>query len=200
MREVLKFGLILMFTCLISGGLLARVYQFTEPKRVQIEEERREESLKDVLPQAVSFEERKEYYIGYSPEGEIVGYSFLTEGKGYSSIIKTMVGINLKGEITGIKILYQNETPGLGARIVEVPKVKTIWKVLADILRGEGVKPLEAKPWFQEQFKGKVAEELEILPGKIEGITGATISSRAVTESIRERIKEALKLIKEDEP
>ena len=69
--------------------------------------------------------------------------------------------------ITGIKVASQQETPGLGTRIEE-------------LRRGE------KEPWFQSQFRGKGAEAAIKLvrgggPDGIEAITGATISSRAVT-------------------
>jgi electron transport complex protein RnfG len=63
--------------------------------------------------------------------------------------------------------LSQQETPGLGARIVEV-------------------RPGGEKPWFTSQFEGKSGDELRLKKdgGGIDAITGATISSRAVAGGV----------------
>ena len=85
-----------------------------------------------------------------------------------------MVGVDNSMTLTGIKIAFQQETPGLGTRVEEV-------------------KSGSKSPWFQDQFKGKKLDQLQVVRGKtddmIEAITGATISSRAVTKSVREAVQ-----------
>jgi electron transport complex protein RnfG len=72
------------------------------------------------------------------------------------------------GTITAIKILNQNETPGLGARIIE--------------------------PEFTRQFSNKDLSALN----DIQAITGATISSRAVIEAVKKKAGEIKELIKNE--
>ena len=204
MRDILKYGITLMLVAAFSAGTLAVVYNATEEKRKRVIEDERKEALLEVLPGAKVFEAVKKgdtilYYVGYKtglinqiPAREVrdkkvvVGYACIAEGEGYSSTIKTMVGITPDGEIMGLKILSQKETPGLGARIEEVASSKT----LKDIFKRDAKKKkkdAEEKPWFQKQFIGKKPEDLYI--EKMDAITGATISSEAVIDSVREKIK-----------
>ncbi len=191
MRDIVRFGIILMVVAAFSAGSLAIVYNVTEERRKKVLEEEKQKALLEVLPTAKVFEPVKKrdifYYIGYESgdREKIVGIAFIAEGKGYSSTIRTMVGITPEGEITGLKILSQQETPGLGARIEEVPSGKTI----RDIFRRDVKKVrVDKKPWFQKQFAGKKSEDLHT--EKMEAITGATISSKAVIDSVREKIDE----------
>jgi electron transport complex protein RnfG len=102
-------------------------------------------------------------------------------GQGYSSTIRTVVGVDREMSITGIKVAFQQETPGLGTRVEEVK-------------RGQKTS------WFQDQFKGKKIEQLEVVrakdPARIEAITGATISSKAVTNSVREALTKLKTVVK----
>ncbi len=181
-----------MVVAAISAGTLAIVYKVTEGKRKSVVEEERRGALLEVLPQAKVFEPVWEgdsilYYTGYESKDResVVGYACVAEGKGYSGTIKTMVGITREGVITGLKILSQRETPGLGARIEEVESSRS----LRDIFRKgsrEKEEKAEEKPWFQAQFVGKKPEDLYV--EKMDAITGATISSKAVIDSVREKI------------
>ena len=123
---------------------------------------------------------------------------------GYSGLVKTMVGIDENGIILGISILRQSETPGLGARSVEIATKETFFGYLF----GES-SPTEDEsiaPWFQEQFTGlntskridiakkgdwsiEIRDEL-LERNAISAITGATITSRAVRDSINTGIKD----------
>lgn len=182
-NNYLRFGATLFIICLVAAGLLNSVYSVTKDKIKAQKEKEEKLSLRDVLPQAQNFKfiDRAEnsFYVGTDSQDKIVGYAFIAEKRGYSSDIRTMVGIDLDGTIQGIKILSQNETPGLGSKIVEVKEDKTIWSALSKKSTAEKV----PKPWFQEQFRGKNIENLE----EIEAITGATISSMAVVDSIKEK-------------
>jgi electron transport complex protein RnfG len=124
-------------------------------------------------------------YDTATENSEVVGYTFKAYGKGYSSTIETIVGVDLTGTICGIKITYQQETPGLGAKVTEVASQNTLW----DVVGGSAVDETGMKPWFQVQFDGRTPEELVVVKNPTEdgivAITGATISSDTVTGSIR---------------
>ncbi len=177
MREIIKLGTVLMLFNLIAGALLSFAYIKTAPI---IEANKLAASGDNVRAEVLvgmngGFESRGEgsefpYWIGYTDSGmkNPGGYVFITYEKGYSSTIETMIGINIDGNITGVKILFQQETPGLGDKI-------------------EKIKAGEDDPWFPRQFIGKSASfnfNVSKDGGGIDAITGATISSRAVAVSI----------------
>lgn len=192
-NNYLKYAATLAIICLAASGLLSVVYNVTRPKILYQQQQEEEESLKEVVPQAESFQSVKEgdeviYYKALDQDKKVLGYAFKTSKKGYSSEIVTMVGILLSGEIIRIKILSQNETPGLGTRITEVLQKNTLWDVL---LRKVHVGPAP-RPWFQEQFSGKDVLGLDT---SVNAITGATITSRAVIDSIKTRAKEIMERV-----
>lgn len=187
MKYYLKLGFILLLIGAIASGVLALINSYTEPiienNKLKTEEEAR--SL--VLPQAEIFEkksiamERAEskpdplkiqketsgsnefvFYIGKNNQQEIVGYTFVAKKYGYSSTIETMVGVNPDLSVNKIKIINQAETPGLGANCEEES--------------------------FTSQFSQLTKAELQVDKdgGQIQSLTGATISSRAITNSIKE--------------
>lgn len=127
------------------------------------------------------------YFTAYRDDSreELVGYSFTAYGKGYSSTVETIVGVDRSGKICSVKITSQKETPGLGSKVEEVASQNMLW----DVLAGRAEDESGVKPWFQKQFEGLSATDLRVVktsgePG-IAAITGATISSEAVTGSVR---------------
>ncbi|MBN1526136.1 MAG: RnfABCDGE type electron transport complex subunit G [Candidatus Omnitrophica bacterium] len=179
MSQLLKFGLILCAICLAATLVLAVTYQVTKPKiEEQLRREERE-ALETILPEADSFTEKSvdglDYYEALKG-GELKGYCVKVTGSGYNGFIRMIVGVNPAGVIEGVEVLEQQETPGLGADINKI-------------------KPGEKDPWFLRQFKGKDAATLEVKKN-IDAITGATISSRAVTDAVRKTITEFLAKVK----
>ncbi|HDY86745.1 MAG TPA: RnfABCDGE type electron transport complex subunit G [bacterium] len=178
MRDIIKFGCILMAYTLVVSVALAFVNIKTTPL-IEVNKVAAENfARKEVLPgMSGDYELRGEgsefpYWIVYkdAEKSEIGGYIFITSGEGYSSTIETMIGVDVNATITGVKILFQQEIPGLGAKAEE-------------IIHGEN------DPWFTRQFKGKSFGDnikVEKDGGTIDSITGATITSRAITDYISE--------------
>ena len=176
MKEILKFTFILTAFCATASFGLGFVYTMTSPIIEAQRQQAIQVALQGVLPAAeiilpVSGISEKQVYRGYAGQdstGPVVGYAMIAYGQGYSSKIQTMNGVDTTGVILGIEILYQQETPGLGAKVKEVR-------------RGEDM------PWFQRQFIKKSAFQaaLDKDGGAIQSITGSTISSRAVMNSIK---------------
>jgi electron transport complex protein RnfG len=171
MKQLVKFGLTLSLICLLATLVLAVTYEITKPKIEQQCRLEEKESLEAILPGADSFNEKKvdeiEYFEAFKG-GELIGYCIRVTGKGYGGYIRMLVGVDKEGIIEGVEVLEQYETPGLGAKIDEI-------------------KPGEKEPWFLKQFKGKKASEIEIRKS-IDAITGATISSKAVTDAVKEAV------------
>ncbi len=171
MKEMIRFGFILGIICIVAAGLLAGVNSLTKPRILAQALAEESAGLKEVLPEADKFEVVKEkeeirYYKGYDKNGKFVGVAFKAVGKGYSSTIETLAGMLKDGKIVAIKILSQNETPGLGSRISDSS--------------------------FINQFNG-INDLL-----RVEAITGATISSRAVILSVEKKALEVKGLIKNE--
>lgn len=128
--------------------------------------------LKEVFPQAAKFipvrsKEVILYYKAYSQGGRLLGAVFKAAQKGYSGEIETLAGVEKDGTITAIKVLSNNETPGSGSRVSE--------------------------PAFTDQFKRRGIGSLDT----VEAVTGATISSKAVVDSVKKKAEEIIVLIKD---
>jgi RnfABCDGE-type electron transport complex G subunit len=170
-NNYLKTAATLLILILAAPGLLSVFFHgagfkiFAQyPRKIRI--------LKEVFPAAAVFKPVREgkaiaYYKAFDRQKNLLGFVFTAFKRGYSSNIVTMAGMDANGIITRIKILSQDETPGLGAKIVQVA-------------------PGESEPWFQRQFRGKEAIGLD---RSVNAITGATITSKAVIDSIQEKAR-----------
>ncbi|MBW2974821.1 FMN-binding protein [Candidatus Woesearchaeota archaeon] len=165
MKETIKLGATLMIVTLIASVALAITNHYTAPRIEMQKELAVKESLNKVIT-ADSFEEKDGYYDAYGTNGDIIGRVIKIEVHGYSSMINALAGVSLENEITGIDVISQQDTPGLGANI---QKDRFLW-----------------------QFRGKTREQIRIKKdgGEIDAVTGATISSRAITDGIRMAMEE----------
>ncbi len=186
-RLVLVLGLI----CLFSASLLSFVYAKTKGKIEAMQEEKEKEAMRTVLEGADKFVKIDgcDCWRALDEDGNLRGYVFKTKEKGYSSQIVLMVGVGPEFKISGIEVLSQNETPGLGTRIVEVKSSTTIW----DKVSGKAQENKKAMPWFLKQFIGKGEDNL----CEVETISGATISSSAVIRAVKKGIKELKSVVGE---
>jgi len=173
---MIRFGLVLGVICLVATLVLAAVHEVTKPKIEEQARIEREAALKEVSPGADTFKAETaddiEYYEAYKG-GELTGYCLKLMARGYGGYIHMVAGIDKDGVITGVRILEHAETPGLGSKMTEV-------------------KPGEEDPWFLRQFVGKSAASIEVKKN-IDAITGATISSRVVTDAVREGADKLMK-------
>jgi electron transport complex protein RnfG len=176
---MLKLGTILLSVCLLAAGVLSLVNSQTKPVIEANNAAKQSLALIEVLPQAkagVIVPVMKDgvitHYRGYADAEttRLVGYAVAVGGVGYSSVVRSIVGVGLDGKIENVKIMEPiTETPGLGD------------KVLA-----EGSYGGKRQRWFM-QLVGRQAPELVVNKdgGPIDAVTGATISSRAVVNSLR---------------
>jgi len=173
MRETIRYGFVLAVICVVASGLLAGMNSLTKARIIAQAQTEEDTALREVMPEGAHFEAVKKdediiYYKVSNKDNKFIGVAFKASGKGYSSVIDTLVGMARDGTITAIKIMNQNETPGLGARVIE--------------------------PSFTEGFVNKNIQGL----ANVQAITGATISSKAVIGSVQEKAKEIQKLIKDE--
>jgi len=193
LRSIIKPAIILFVICLVVAASLALTHAITKDKIAERAAIDAENARREVLADADSFSrvENIEEYINENQELDIVkevykgvknntsvGYVFLVVTKGYGGDMEVTVGINNKGEITGVKIGNNSETPGLGRKVTEDA--------------------------FTSQFSGFApSEPLQVVKRKkakkeeIEAISSATISSRAVTKAVQAAVDMASQLLEE---
>lgn len=96
---------------------------------------------------------------------------FHSQAQGYSGAVELLIAVSPEGRLIGVKVLKQDETPGLGARIVSEPG----W--LASFLGKSLSDPVEAG-WALKKDNGQFDQ-----------IAGATITSRAAVTAIHETLR-----------
>ena len=175
-KKTFLLGLRLLLTTAIAGLILGAAYVITkEPIEIRTAQ-LNNEAMKEVVKGAKDFKKCSkpsgnvlEIQEGKS-ENDVKGYAITMKTMGYGGELKLMVGISKDGKVEGIKILSSQETAGLGQNA--------------------------SKPQFSDQFKGKSTDKkLEVVKSKpqkkeeIESLTGATITSKAVTDAVNEAVE-----------
>lgn len=195
----LLFPIVLVIVTGISAASLTALKGVTDPYRARIQAELTEAALGVVMPEATSFAVRqttvdgKPFSYRVAKKGEAtIGYVAEGHATGYSSVIRVMVGVDTDFAIQGIKVLSQKETPGLGDKIMEIRSKRT-W---GTVLTGTSPDERGLRPWFQTQFDGlRAPVKVDKDGGKIDAITGATITSRAVCTAVDSAVAELQRAI-----
>lgn len=128
----------------------------------------------EIVPRQVAVKktQRIKFYSVYEAryQGDLKGWVVKTNGQGYADTIELLVGLSADlGTITGLFVLDQKETPGLGNKIV-------------------------TDAWRSQFIDAPADRSLEVVktgasrPGEIDAVTGATISSRSVSAMINTAI------------
>ena len=114
-------------------------------------------------------------YAVYDNFKNLIGYEFLATGEGFCGDIYIQVGLEDQNTIKGLNIKLHSEVFNAGTEYGE---------------------PLDFD-WFVSQFEGLKIDDcvLSMDGGAVDVITGATTSSRVVTNAVRETALEVLKLI-----
>lgn len=178
MKENLKLGGILLTITVIAGLLLGFANNLTKDAILENSKVSKED-LKLILPEASSIKDTdgveksetiNEVYDALDGSGNKVGNVLKVTTKGFHGPVELIIAISKEDKVSGVKILSHSETPGLGAKIAE--------------------------PKFIEKIKNlPIAEDIEmvkITPSKdnqVEGVSGASISSRAVGTAINDVIR-----------
>lgn len=176
-KEVLKPTMILVAICLVMTALLAFTNMATKDAIAAQNAKEAAASRQVALPGADTFEQSakvEDCYVG-KKGSDVVGYVLTTKASSYGGEIKVMTGIDKDGKVTGVILLSTNDTPGLGLNA--------------------------QKDSFRDQYKQKAPEKgFEVVKGggakdgQINAMTGATISSKAVTTAVNEAITEFQKV------
>ena len=152
--------LTLFLVTLIMSGLLGVVNYVTKDRIADLKSEAMDSAMQEVLP-ASAYNEA--IYDGgdalvssvWTADG---GYVVEVKPSGFGGEIDMMVGIDASGAVAGVSIVSMSETSGLGNNA--------------------------SKPEFRAQYVGKSEAALTKDGGDIDALTGATVTSRAVTRGV----------------
>ncbi len=187
MNKIIKDCAILFVITLVAGFILGGVYAITKDPIAKQAEKAKQEAYKEVFKDATEFQAAEgvsaqaaqkvvaesgdtkttinEVLSAVDANGQALGYVFeVVNPEGYGGDIKLSVGIQNDGTVNGYQVLSISETAGLGMKATEAE--------------------------FKDQFKGKKAEKLELVKtgakaeNQVDAISGATITSTAVTKEI----------------
>lgn len=130
-------------------------------------------------------------YAGFDEQQQLVGVAILTQGRGYQDRIRIMYGYAPdKQRIIGLVVLESRETPGLGDKIETDASFVSNFKDL-DVRIDENMNALLNDLVLVKSGQKKHAWQ-------IDGITGATISSQAITDMLRTSSNKWLPLIQQN--
>jgi len=179
--------IVLTAVMVVSGFVLASAYTLFLP---QIQANRKaalDASLNAIFSgaESPSFEkldtDQMTIYRASGGGGTTLGYAVNVTASGYGGDIQLLVGLSADLQsITGMQVVEQIETPGLGGRIQEA--------------------------WFKKQFEGldpraQISYVKNTEPDKeknqIQAISGATISSNAVVTGLNNQLEPAIQIIKQ---
>lgn len=167
-KEILKSTAVLSAICLIISAALAGTNLLTNDKIAKLNEKEKAAAMKRIC-KAENYSEKTvllentsySYYVAEN-DGTINGYIFTTEQNGYGGAVSVMTGISPDGKIIAVEILdVSGETVGLGQNA--------------------------ASPDYKDQYKGKsgkVTVSKSANGDEIQALTGATITSKAVTNAV----------------
>ncbi len=119
----------------------------------------------NVLPQASVVVAQDDLFVGYDAGGKVVGYAAAADATGYGGPIYLLVGIDPAGEIAGVQIVEQRETPGFYTLLQERR--------------------------FVQQFLGRTTDQLFILGQDVDSVSGASVSAGAVALAIQRSAQKA---------
>ena len=187
MNKLVKDALILTAITLVAGVCLGGVYEITKGPIAQAQVAATQAAYKEVFADAASFTDMEGFdsakatavvaeagytddeinncVVAVNDKGETLGYVItVTSHAGYGGDIVLSMGVTTDGVLNGYSITEISETAGLGMKAKEDA--------------------------FMSQFKGIQAQILDVTKGsksadnEIEAISGATITSKAVTYGI----------------
>lgn len=186
-KKIVKDAMILFAFTVVLGLLLGIVNEITKEPIAKVNYEIEQNAYREVFKDADSFEAvesftakdaakiiaKSEYTAdeitdvnaAKDKDGNILGYVInVTSHEGSQADISLSVGVRMDGTLNGYSITSISETPGLGMLVKEKP--------------------------FYSQFENKAEESYNVVKStpaadnEIESVTGATISSRAVTNAV----------------
>ena len=184
--SMIKLGLILCAYAVVACAMLALVNNFTAPKIAENQTKKVSAAMQEFFPESgLTFETINDFtppvvgaitvdemYVA-KRGNEIVGGAAQVTGPTYDQGT-ILIGIKTDGTVTGLKFLKLTDSPGFGLKAndatFKLPNGKT----------------------FYDQFEGKNAKDGFVAGQNFDAISGATITSEAVSSLINEGTKNIL--------
>lgn len=182
-KYLIKLSVTLFLTCVIVAGMLGLVNKVTLPNITATNERKTAEAIQKVLPElegspaplevteemtaaaagaGATLTEAYEAQAG----GATIGYALKVVASGSQGNIEMMVGVDTEGVVTGVSIVKNSETSGIGSKVMNND-------------------PLPSGVGVLSQFEGKSAADGTLSVGSnVDAISGATVSSRGVTTGV----------------
>jgi len=178
-KYITKLTVTLLVTCIIVAGLLGLVNGVTAGPIAQINQQKTEQAMAEVVSDPSSFQAVAELpqaavdaataaggTLTELYDGQGAGYVLKVVASGSQGSIEMMVGVDGDGVVTGVSIVDNSETAGIGSKVMEN-------------------EPLASGTGVLDQFAGKSAADGTLAVGtNVEAITGATVSTRGVTTGV----------------
>ena len=183
--EIIIPTAVLTVICLVVTLALSSANMLTEDKIKLLAEKSQNSAMSELIEadkfetKTVASENGETEYNEAVKDGETVGMIFVTQENGYGGTVSVMTAVDTDGKVIAVKILdASNETPGLGQNVTK----ESFYDQFSD-LTGEIV---------AKKSGTAVAENNEI-----DAVTGATISSKAVSRAVNTALENAAKIISE---
>jgi len=165
MKEFLRPAIVLVVICLVAAAVLAPVHDLTARVIEERQEAEFKEALSEFFPEVANYEQQeieegRMATLVYDGSGDKLGVVAEAVAQGFGGPIIYNLYVDNEGTIVGLRIIEHLETPGLGSRITE--------------------------PEYQDQVIGKNFDDPIALGEDVDALSGATITSRAITTSIRQ--------------
>lgn len=181
--DIIRPTAVLALICIVVTLALSSANLLTENKIKALAQENQNKAMSKLI-EADSYNEQTDeidgeeitYTTAENSDG-IIGYIFTVDVNGYGGALSVMTAINTDGTVAAIEILdASNETPGLGQNVT--------------------------KQDFYTQYSG-VKSGVEVVKdgtgsadnNTVNAVTGATISSKAVTKSVNTALDYAEKIM-----
>lgn len=186
MKKILLSTLTLVIITLVAGLSLAAVYEITKTPIERAEEKAEQAAYRSVMPQAQVFEPMPftpielpvgvtvdEIQVARAEDRSLMGYVVkATSGNGYGGALTVAVGLDSTGGILGVSVISQSETAGLGSKCTE--------KSFTDKFVG---------------LTGRVEYTKDGEAGKVDALSGATVTTKAVVEAVNAALDQVWQII-----
>lgn len=184
-KYIIKLTVTLFLTCVVVAGLLGLVNKITEPNITAANKAKTEAAMQQVVadPEGSTFSDALEITAemtaaadaagakvteAYEVQsgGAPAGYALKIVASGSQGSIEMMVGVDAEGVVTGVSVVKNAETAGIGSKVMSN-------------------EPTAAGVGVLSQFEGKSAADGTLTVGSnVDAISGATVSTKGVTTGV----------------